>query len=68
MRLKKEVNELWNRNKFQIVLKKDVPSGADILGGRFALSIKNIGTNNWMYKSHFVQTRTDAERNMVLHN
>lgn len=50
----KEINGLIERGTWKIVCKDDVPTNANILGGRFVLTIKNTGTDQELYKARFV--------------
>ena len=65
----KEMAGLVERGVYEVVCKGDVPSDANVLGGRFVLAIKNIGTKEELYKARFVvQGHTDAEKNILVHN
>lgn len=50
----KEVNGLLRRGAFEIVMEKEVPKSENFMGGRLVLAIKNIRTNNKMFKARFV--------------
>lgn len=51
------------------VYKDYVSSDANVLGGRFFLVIKNIGTKEELYKARFViQGHTDSDKNISVHN
>lgn len=66
---KKGVTGLMDRKAFEVVLKEDVPPNVNILEGLFVLALKNIGNNNEKFKVCFVMPRrTDAEKNMPVHN
>lgn len=54
---------------YEIVCKEDVPPGANVLGGRFVLAIKNADTSDEVYKARFVvQGHTVIEKNLLVHN
>lgn len=65
----KELSGLAERGVYEIVCKEDVPAGANVLGGRFVLTIKNVETAEEAYKARFVvQGHTDIENNLLVHN
>lgn len=65
----KELAGLAARGVYEVVCKEDVPKGANILGGRFVLAIKNADTAEEIYKARFVvQGHTDVEKNLLVHN
>ncbi len=65
----KELEGLARRGFYEVVLREDVPAGANVMGGRFVLAIKNVGTGEEVYKARFVvQGHTDAEKNLLVHN
>lgn len=65
----KELEGLAHRGVFEVVLKDDIPSNANILGGRFVLSIKNKDTNEEIYKARYVvQGHKDIEKHMLVHS
>lgn len=65
----KEIEGLVKRGTYEVVLKEDVPVDANILGGRFVLSIKNKDTNEEKFKARFVvQGHTDREKNILVHS
>jgi hypothetical protein len=51
---RKEIQGLIDRGTWKVVLKEDVPDNANILGGRFALAIKDEGTEKEVWKARFV--------------
>lgn len=60
---------LAERSAYKIVLKEDVRKGANILGGRLVLAIKNADAEDEVYKARFVlQRNTDIEKNTLVHN
>lgn len=59
---------LLRRGALKIVMGKDIPKHENILGGRFVLAIKNVGTDEEIYKARFVvQGHIDIENNMLVH-
>lgn len=64
----KELEGLARRGVYEIVLKDEVPEGANILGSRFVLSIKNKDTGDEVYKARFVvQGHKDREKDFLVH-
>ena len=50
------------------MFKEDVPSDANILGGRFVLSIKNKNTKEEVAKARFVvQVHRDKDKTQLVH-
>lgn len=41
---RKEIAGLLGEEQFDVVMKENIPKGANILGGRFVLALKNLGT------------------------
>lgn len=64
-----ELAGLAKRGLYELVLKEDIPLGANILGSRFGLTIRNAGTSEETYKHILVvQSHTDIEMNLLVHN
>jgi len=52
-----------------VVPKDEVPSNANILGGRFVLALKDVGTKGEIAKARYVvQGHRDKEKNLLVHN
>lgn len=49
-----ETYGLLNRRVFEIVLEKDVPKTANVMGSRFVLVIKNFVANDEHFEARFV--------------
>lgn len=65
----RELAGFAERGVYKVVCREDVPTGANILGGRFILAIKNVNTDEEVYKARFVvQGHTDIEKNLLVHN
>lgn len=65
----KEVNGLKLRGTFCPVNLKDIPKDANIVGGRFVLTIKNKGTDRETAKARYVaQGHRDKEKPFIVHN
>eukprot|EP00168_Porphyra_purpurea_P020863 TRINITY_DN895_c0_g1_i6.p1 TRINITY_DN895_c0_g1~~TRINITY_DN895_c0_g1_i6.p1 ORF type:complete len:1091 (+),score=259.84 TRINITY_DN895_c0_g1_i6:1132-4404(+) len=66
---RKEVDGLRNRGTFRKVKLKDVPAGANIIGGRIIHTLKNVGTKDEGVKARFVaQGHRDKAKDFVVHN
>lgn len=66
---KKEINGLQKRGTWTIKRKSDLPQGANIVGGRFVLVYKNVGTPEQMAKARYVaQGFADKEKDRMVHN
>ena len=66
---KKEIQGLIDRNTWKVVLKRDVPVDANVLGGRLVLAIKDEGTRNEVWKARFVvQGYRDKPKTSLVHN
>lgn len=64
-----EVEGLKKRRIWSVVNKKDVDENANILGGRFVLTLKNLGTPNETPKVRFVaQSYNDREKTSMVHD
>lgn len=51
------------------MIRQDLEGGANILGGRFVLAIKNKGTGKEVLKARYVvQGHMDREKNLLVHN
>jgi hypothetical protein len=64
----KEIEGLAKRGTFRVVCAEDLPDNANIMGGRFVLSIKNKDTDYEIFKARFVvQGHKDAQKFCLLH-
>ena len=64
----KEITGLQANGTYEVVFKEDVASDANILGGRFVLSIKDKNTDNEITKARFVvQGHRDKDKNKLVH-
>lgn len=64
----KEIAGLIDKGTFEVVVREEVPDGANILGGRMVLSIKNKGSDEEVFKARFVvQGHRDKEKNLLIH-
>lgn len=65
----KEANGLQDRGTFKRVKKKDLPEGANVIGGRFVYTLKNYSTPEEFTKARFVaQGHRDRAKEFVVHN
>jgi hypothetical protein len=66
---KKEIAGLICRGTWKVVLKEELEPDANIMSGRFVLSIKNSGTNEEMLKARFVaQGYRDKAKTSLVHD
>ena len=66
---RKELEGLTDKGTWEVVSKASVPSDANILGGRFVLTIKKYQTDNEIYKARFViQVYRDRLKTSPVHN
>jgi hypothetical protein len=65
----KEIQGLLDRGTFEIVEKGMIPDGANILGGRFVLALKDEGTEQEIWKARFVvQGYRDKMKTSLVHD
>jgi hypothetical protein len=66
---RKEIAGLIARNTWKTVCKRDVRDSANILGGRFILTIKDVNTGNEFFKARqVVQGYKDREKAQLVYN
>lgn len=66
---RKEITGLQEKGVWEIIDRDQVPRDANVLNGRFVLSIKNEGTTEEKEKARFVvQGHKDKEKNFLVHN
>lgn len=64
----KEIVGLLNKKAFRVVLKEEIEPDANVLGGRFVLTIKNKDTDHELFKARFVvQGHLDREKELLVH-
>jgi Reverse transcriptase (RNA-dependent DNA polymerase) len=64
---RKEIRGLLARETFKIVSKREIPQVANVLKGRYVISIKDIGTLNETWKARFViQGHRDIEKDIMV--
>lgn len=64
----KEIKGLLDRKAFRVVLEEDLERDANVLGGRFVLTIRNKGTNDEIFRARFVvQGHLDREKELLVH-
>jgi hypothetical protein len=65
----KEIQGLLDRGTFEIVEKGMIPDGANILGGRFVLALKDEGIEHEIWKARFVvQCYRDKIKKSLVHD
>lgn len=64
----KEIVGLLDKNAFRVVLKEEIKPVANVLGGRFVLTIKQKNTDQELFKARFVvQGHLDREKELLVH-
>ena len=64
---RKEIKGLLERGTFRIVLKEDIPKGANRLRARYVLSIKDSNTEKEVWKARYIiQGHRDLERDVLI--
>lgn len=67
--MKDEVKGLEHRGVWVKIPKARLPEDADVLGGRFVLTLKKAGTDHETHKARFVaQGFSDREKDYIIHN
>jgi hypothetical protein len=62
-----EFRGLLDRGTFKVIHRRDIPEGANKLGGRYVLSIKDSGTKKEIWKAIFViQGHRDHEKDIMV--
>jgi Reverse transcriptase (RNA-dependent DNA polymerase) len=49
-----EIKGLLKRGTWKVVMRDEMPAGGNLMSGRFVLAIKNLNTNEEMFKARFV--------------
>ena len=66
---KKEIEGLLKKGTWKVVLQEEVPKDANVLNGRFVLTIKNKDTDDELYKARFVvQGHRDRDKKFLVHD
>ena len=64
----KEIEGLARRGTWRVVCAEDLPEKANVMGGRFVLTIKNKDTHEEIFKARFVvQGHKDSQKFSLLH-
>lgn len=65
----KEIQGLIQRGTWKVVLRREVPLNANVMGGRFVLAIKDGGTGKELYKARYVvQGFRDKMKTSLVHD
>ena len=66
---RKKINGLIKRGTWKIVARNEVPENANVMGGRYVLTIKDEGTNTEVWKARFiVQGYRDKLKTSLVHD
>jgi Reverse transcriptase (RNA-dependent DNA polymerase) len=64
-----EMKGLLDKGVFEIVLREDIPAGANTLGGRYVLALKDPRTETERWKARFVvQGHKDVMKRAIVHD
>jgi hypothetical protein len=64
---RKKIRGLLERGTFRIIMRSEIPAGANILGGIYVLSIKDSGTDREVWKARYViQGHRDSEKEKMV--
>jgi Reverse transcriptase (RNA-dependent DNA polymerase) len=65
---KKEIAGLIEKGTWRVVVRSELPDGANVMGGRFVLTVKDAGTEREVHKARYVvQGFRDKEKNFLVH-
>lgn len=66
---KKEIESLIKRGTWTVVVEEDIPDDANIMTGHFVITIKNVETNEPIFKARYViHGNQDDEKDILVHN
>ena len=66
---RKEIGGLLSRKTWKVVCERDVPTDANIMGGRFVLTLKDVGTDKPFFKARYVvQGHRDKDKDYLVHD
>ncbi|MEM1283154.1 MAG: reverse transcriptase domain-containing protein [Chlamydiota bacterium] len=66
---KKEIEGLIRKGTWKIVLKEEVPRDANVLTSHFVITIKDVETNQPIFKARYViHGHKDKEKDFLVHN
>lgn len=66
---KLEIDGLKNRKVWKVVHRSEVPADSNVLGGRFVLAVKNIGTKDEKAKARYIaQGHKDKDKPYMVHD
>ena len=65
---RKEIEGLIGRGTWKIVVEEDVPQNSNILSGHFVITIKDVETDNPIYKARYVMHgQKEKEKSQLVH-
>ena len=66
---KAEIRNLLKRGTFKVILREDIPNDANVLPGRFVLTIKSTDDNRAKFKSRYVISgHRDKLKRVMVHS
>jgi hypothetical protein len=67
--MKKEIEGIVDKGTWAVTIRFDLSRGANVLSGRFVITIKDIGTERERYKARFVvQGHRDKDKTSMVHH
>jgi hypothetical protein len=67
--MRKLIEGIVDKGTWAVTVSSEVPTGANILSGRFVITIKDIGTNKVIYMARYVvQGHRDKEKTSKVHH
>jgi Reverse transcriptase (RNA-dependent DNA polymerase) len=67
--MRKEIEGIVDKGTWVVTVSSEVPTGANVLNGRFVITIKDVGTDKEIYKARYVgQGHRDKEKTSMVHH
>jgi Reverse transcriptase (RNA-dependent DNA polymerase) len=67
--MRREIEGIVDKGTWAVTVSSEVPTGANILNGRFVFIIKDVGTEKEIYKARYVvQGHRDKEKTSMVHH
>jgi Reverse transcriptase (RNA-dependent DNA polymerase) len=67
--MKREIDGIVEKGTWTVTVRSEMPANANLLGGRFVITIKDIGTERKLYKARdVVQGHRDKEKTSMVHH
>jgi hypothetical protein len=67
--MKREIEGIVEKRTWAMTVRSEMPANANLLGSRFVITIKDIGTDRELYKARYVvQGHRDKEKTSMVHH